>query len=35
VEVNQRLNLAGDYQGSPIRADGRDHSILGKLEVRF
>lgn len=35
VQVSDQLSLVADYAGTLVRADGRDHSLLGKVEVRF
>ncbi|WP_448188209.1 autotransporter domain-containing protein [Azospirillum sp. sgz301742] len=35
VQVSDRLSLVADYAGTLARADGRDHSLLGKVEVKF
>ena len=35
VQVSGRLSLVADYAGTLARADGRDHSLLGKVEVKF
>lgn len=35
VKMSDRLSLVADYAGTLARADGRDHSLLGKVEVKF
>jgi len=35
VRVSDRVSLVADYASTLVRADGRDHSMLGKVEVKF
>ena len=35
VQISDRVSLVADYAGTLARADGRDHSLLGKVEVKF
>ncbi|WP_207478858.1 autotransporter domain-containing protein [Arenibaculum pallidiluteum] len=35
VALSQGLSLVADYEGTAGRGDGRDHSVFGRIRVRF